>query len=85
MKWDTFITLMIMIWLWSYLMCSSQEVKADYMLQTLTLSDKNTIQAERFISYVDCRKRGLRNLDLLSAVGVKGGFVCIDMMEVSDD
>lgn len=51
---------------------------SDYWLQTVLLSppEYRQLASERFISYFDCRERGLKNLELLASVDVKAGFTC---------
>lgn len=60
------------------------KAQADVWLSTFNLDaptedgqSYDILAYERFISYVDCRDRGVKNVELMRTVGARGGFVCI--------
>lgn len=48
---------------------------ADWSLVTINL-DNDMKTVERFISYYDCRERGLKNQSLAELFGGRAGFYC---------
>lgn len=70
------------------LLMTSLGTKADYWLVTFNLdaptADGQTYQRvayERFIGHIDCRERGSKNVHLMQALGIRGGFVCVNSLE----
>ena len=79
MKWNT----------WSYsslalslALFSATSATADYMLHTLNLDKPHVTVVERFISYNDCRKRGIRNQTIGQLFGGRVGFYCLLMEDL---
>lgn len=58
------------------LLCLTSIAQADWSLVTINL-DNDMRTVERFISYYDCRERGLKNQSLAELFGGRAGFYCI--------
>ena len=84
------------LWAGLLLSCSlaglSTAASADYWLINLNLDRPapeleygyQFLGTERFISYFDCRDRGLKNQSILSNVGIRLGFMCINDKDMDD-
>ena len=57
------------------LLCLTSIARADWSLVTINL-DNDMRTVERFISYYDCRDRGLKNQSLAGIFGGRAGFYC---------
>ena len=64
------------------LLVVSGSANADYMLHTLNLDKPHVTVVERFISYNDCRKRGLKNQTIGYLFGGRVGFYCLLMEDL---
>ena len=58
------------------LMLFTRDAKADFMLVMEDGKTRSQFGHERFVSYYDCRDRGLKNQALLSLYTTRIGFGC---------
>ena len=65
--------------LWLY----SSSVKSDFILVTVN-TETGYKSLERFIGYIDCRDRGIKNQGLAAMFGGKAGFYCVDMEKLNN-